>query len=32
MSAKLMASDVMDYLAAKKDVSPAVEGRIKLKM
>ena len=32
MSARLMASDVMDYIAAKKMVSPAVEGRIKLRM
>jgi len=32
MSGKLMASDVMDYIAARKDVAPAIEGRIKLKM
>lgn len=31
-SGKLMASDVMDYIAARKDVSPAIEGRIKLKL
>jgi 5'-nucleotidase/UDP-sugar diphosphatase len=30
--AKLMANDVMAYIAAKKTVSPKVEGRIKLKM
>ena len=32
LSAKLMASDVMDYIMAKKDIAPAIEGRIKLKM
>jgi 2',3'-cyclic-nucleotide 2'-phosphodiesterase (5'-nucleotidase family) len=30
LSAQLMASQVIDYIAAKKTVSPAVEGRIKL--
>lgn len=30
--AKLMANDVMAYIAAKKTVAPKVEGRIKLKM
>ena len=32
LNAKLLATDVMDYIAAKKDVAPAIEGRIKVKM
>jgi 5'-nucleotidase/UDP-sugar diphosphatase len=32
LNAKLMASDVMDYIAAKKSIAAVVEGRIKLKM
>ena len=32
LNAKLLATDVMDYIAAKKDVAPAIEGRIKAKM
>ena len=32
LNGKLLASDVMDYLAAKKEVAPAIEGRIKVKM
>jgi 2',3'-cyclic-nucleotide 2'-phosphodiesterase (5'-nucleotidase family) len=32
LNAKLLASDVMDYITAMKSVSPTVEGRIKLKM
>jgi len=32
LNAKLLASDVMDYISAMKSVSPSVEGRIKLKM
>lgn len=30
--AKLMANDVMAYIAAKKEIAPKVEGRIKIKM
>lgn len=32
LNAKLLAVEVMDYIAAKKDVAPAIEGRIKIKM
>jgi 5'-nucleotidase / UDP-sugar diphosphatase len=32
LNGKLLASEVMDYIAAKKDVAPAIEGRIKAKM
>jgi 2',3'-cyclic-nucleotide 2'-phosphodiesterase (5'-nucleotidase family) len=32
LSGKLLASEVMDYIAARKDVAPAIEGRIKAKM
>ena len=32
MGGKLLASVVIDYIAAKKTVSPAIEGRIKTKM
>jgi len=28
----LLASAVIDYIAAKKDIAPVVDGRIKLKM
>jgi 2',3'-cyclic-nucleotide 2'-phosphodiesterase (5'-nucleotidase family) len=32
LAGKLLASDVMDFIAAQKEVAPAVEGRIKVKM
>jgi len=32
MGAKLLASAVIDYITAKKDIAPVVDGRIKLKM
>ena len=32
LNGKLLASDVMDYIAANKAVAPAIEGRIKVKM
>jgi 2',3'-cyclic-nucleotide 2'-phosphodiesterase (5'-nucleotidase family) len=32
LAGKLLASDVMDYIAARKEVAPAIEGRIKVKM
>jgi 2',3'-cyclic-nucleotide 2'-phosphodiesterase (5'-nucleotidase family) len=32
LNARLLASDVIDYIAARKEVAPAVEGRIKAKM
>lgn len=30
LSGKLLASDVIDYITAKKDIAPAIEGRIKI--
>ena len=32
LAGKLLASDVMDYIAANRQVAPAIEGRIKVKM
>ncbi len=32
LAGKLLASDVMDYIAARKEVAPAIEGRIKVRM
>lgn len=32
LAGKLLASDLMDYIAAMKEVAPAIEGRIEVKM
>ena len=32
LNGKLLAGEVIDYIAAKKDVAPVIEGRIKVKM